>query len=70
MARFEKVDGHNAIKDNEELVYTLCEYEPKEYTVGEFDVEEMLVLLNNMNDEILTLKGALASLASKIEEDK
>lgn len=69
MARFEKVDGYNAIKDNEELIYTLCEYEPKQYSVGEFDVKEMLVLLNNMNNEIVALKGALAALASKLEED-
>lgn len=59
MTRFEKVDGYNAIKDNENLVYTLCEYEPKEYTIGEFDVEDLLNLLNSMNDEIKALKARL-----------
>lgn len=57
--RFEKVDGYNAIKDNENLIYTLCEYEPKEYKVGEFDVEDLLNLLNQMNDEIKELKAQL-----------
>lgn len=59
MSRFEKVDGYNAIKDNEKLVYTLCEYEPKEYRVNEFDVEDLLNLLNQMNDEIKSLKAQL-----------
>ena len=59
MSRFEKVDGYNAIKDNENLVYVLCEYEPKVYSVGEFDVEDLLSLLNQMNDEIKSLKAQL-----------
>ena len=57
--RFEKVDGYNAIKDNENLVYTLCEYEPREYSVGEFDVEDLLNLLNQMNEEIKELKAQI-----------
>ena len=69
MSRFEKIDGYNAIKDNETLVFTF-DYEPKEYAVGEFSVEDMLSLLNSMNDEILALKGAMAYLISKLEEDE
>lgn len=59
MVRFEKVDGYNAIKDNENLVYTLAEYEPKQYGVNEFDLEELLNLLNDMNNEIKDLKSQL-----------
>jgi hypothetical protein len=70
MSRFEKVDGYNAIKDNENLVYTLAEYEPKCYGVDEFDVDELLHLLNTMNDEINDLKGQIAYLANKNEEDE
>ena len=64
--RFERVDGYNAIKDNENLVYTLCEYEPREYSVGEFDVEDLLNLLNQMNEEIKELK---AQIENKEEDE-
>lgn len=57
--RFERVNGYNAIQDNYNLVYTLCEYEPKVYHVGEFDIEDLLNLLNQMNDEIKALKEQL-----------
>lgn len=66
MKRFEKVDGYNAIKDNENLVYTLAEYEPKVYNVDEFDVEDLLNLLNNLNNENKALKEQIKTL----EEDK
>ena len=66
MTRFEKVDGYNAIKDNENLVYTLAEYEPKVYNVDEFDVEDLLNLLNALNDENKALKEQM----KKLEEDK
>ena len=68
--RFEKVDGYNAIKDNENEVYSLAEYEPKQYGINEFDVEDMLNLLNSMNDEIIALKNQIAYMQSKIEEDE
>lgn len=64
--RFEKVDGYNAIKDNKNLVYTLAEYEPKVYNVDEFDVEDLLNLLNSLNNENITLKKQI----KKLEEDK
>lgn len=67
MTRFEKIDGYNAIKDNEELEFTF-EYEPKTYSIGEFDVEDMLNLLNDMNNEILSLRNQIAYMQSKIEE--
>lgn len=66
MTRFEKVDGYNAIKDNENLVYTLAEYEPKVYNVDEFDIEDLLNLLNALNDENKALKEQM----KKLEEDK
>lgn len=62
MNRFEKVDGYNAIKDNENEVYTLCEYEPKTYSVGEFDVDDLLELLNDMNNEIHALRKQLKEM--------
>lgn len=62
MTRFEKVDGYNAIQDNENKVYTLCEYEPKTYSVGEFDVDDLLKLLNDMNNEIRTLRKQLKEI--------
>lgn len=70
MTRFEKVNGYNAIQDNENKVYTLCEYEPREYGINEFDVEDMLNLLNEMNDEILSLRNQIAYMQSKLEEDE
>ena len=70
MSRFEKVDGYNAIKDNENKVYTLAEYEPREYSVNEFDVKDMLRLLNEMNDEIMSLRNQIAYMQSKLEEDE
>ena len=70
MSRFERVDGYNAIQDNENEVYTLCEYEPKQYSVGEFDIKDMLNLLNEMNNEIISLKNQIAYMQSKIEEDE
>ena len=66
MTRFEKVDGYNAIKDNENLVYTLAEYEPKVYNVDEFDVEDLVNLLNSLNNENIALKKQIKEL----EEDK
>lgn len=66
MPRFQKVDGYNAIKDNENLVYTLAEYEPKTYNVDEFDLEELLNLLNTLNSENKALKEQI----KKLEEDK
>ena len=66
MKRFEKVDGYNAIKDNENLVYTLAEYEPKVYNVDEFDVEDLVNLLNSLNNENIALKKQIKEL----EEDK
>ena len=66
MTRFEKVDGYNAIKDNENLVYTLAEYEPKVYNVDEFDVEDLVNLLNSLNNENIALKKQI----KKLEEDK
>ena len=66
MKRFEKVDGYNAIKDNENLVYTLAEYEPKVYNVDEFDVEDLVNLLNSLNNENIALKKQI----KKLEEDK
>ena len=68
--RFEKVNGYNAIQDNENETYTLCEYEPKQYNVGEFDIEDLLNLLNQMNQKILDLEGQKAYLIGKIEEDE
>lgn len=62
MSRFEKVDGYNAIKDNENEVYTLAEYEPKTYSVGEFDVDDLLELLNGMNNEIHALREQLKEM--------
>ena len=70
MSRFEKVDGYNAIKDNENKVDTLAEYEPREYSVNEFDVKDMLRLLNEMNDEIMSLRNQIAYMQSKLEEDE
>ena len=70
MSRFEKVDGYNAIKDNQNEVYTLCEYEPRQYGIDEFDVEDMLRLLNEMNDKIMSLKYQIAIMQSKLEEDE
>ena len=67
MPRFEKVDGYNAIKDNENEVYTLCEYEPKCYTVGDC-VDDILHLLNELNEENHRLKNQIAYMQSKIEE--
>ena len=67
--RFEKVDGYNAIKDNHNLVYTLCEYEPKTYGVNEFDIKDMLCLLNTMNNEIISLKEQIRQLKDQ-EDDK
>lgn len=64
--RFEKVDGYNAIKDNENLVYTLAEHEAKVYHVGEFDIEDLLDLLNTLNSENKALKEQI----KKLEEDK
>jgi len=66
MQRFERVDGYNAIKDNKNLVYTLAEYEPKVYSVDEFDVEDLLNLLNSLNNENIALKKQI----KKLEEDK
>ena len=66
MSRFERVDGYNAIKDNENLVYTLAEYEPKVYNVDEFDVEDLVNLLNSLNNENIALKKQI----KKLEEDK
>lgn len=63
--RFEKVDGYNAIKDNKNLVYTLAEYEPKVYSVDEFDVEDLLNLLNSLNNENIALKKQI----KKLEEE-
>lgn len=70
MTRFERVDGYNAIKDNNNQVYTLAEYEPKQYNVGEFDIEDMLNLLNGMNNEIISLRNQIARMQSKLEEDE
>ena len=70
MSRFEKVNGYNAIQDNQNEVYTLAEYEPKQYGINEFDVEDMLRLLNEMNDEIMSLKNQIAYMQSKLEEDE
>ena len=69
MTRFEKVSGYNAVKDNEEVEFTF-EYEPKTYSIGEFDVEDMLNLLNGMNDEILALRNQIAYLQSMFEADE
>ena len=66
MKRFERVDGYNAIKDNENLVYTLAEYEPRTYSVDECDVEGLLNLLNTLNNENKALKEQI----KKLEEDK
>ena len=68
MARFERVDGYNAIKDNHHLVYTLAEYEPKQYGVNEFDVEDLILLLNTMNNEIESLKTQIRKLQKKEDE--
>lgn len=67
MVRFEKINGYNAVKDKENLVYTLCEYEPKCYTVGEC-VDDIVHLLNEINEENHRLKNQIAYMEAKIKE--
>ena len=68
MVRFEKLNGYDTIQDNEELVYTLCDYEPKQYSSNNMD--ELATLLNSLNNEVVELKNEIAYLQSKIEEDE
>ena len=50
--RFEYDKCHNAIIDNQDLTYTLCQYEPKWYTGrDEFAMEELCNKLNQMQLE-------------------